>query len=131
MTINNAYATPSSELVGKEKKIANFSSLNFWRKFYIVLLWVCSIVIPVFFLSYASASSEISTEFWVGFSLVTFGVTYWHHYAIVKRKATQIIILAVLSFIPFGNPIGCLIMISVFRATKKELNEYDVIEAGD
>ncbi len=128
MTANDMYSAPSSELSKKEERSASFSSLNFWRKFYIVLIWIGSLLTSAIFFWAAVDSPEVSIGFSVGFSLVIVGVTYWHHHAIVTRNITQITLLAVLNFIPLANLIGCLIMVSIRRVTKKELEEYEFIE---
>lgn len=128
MTTSDVYSAPNSELSKKEEKSASFSSLNFWRKFYIVLIWLGSLLTSTLFIWAAVGSPELSIGFSVGFSLVILGVTYWHHHAIVSRNLTQITLLAILNLIPLANLIGCLIMVSIRRVTKKEREEYEIIE---
>ena len=93
-------------------------------------MWVGAILTSALFVVAAINSAELSVGFLIGLSVVILGITYWHHNAIVNRNLTQITILAVLNFIPLGNIIGCLIMVSIRRATQKELELYDFSSTG-
>ncbi len=132
MTIDSSpFKTPESELGVKQEFQPTFSNLNFWRKLYLVLMWLftglflAGIVIALFMMPSNSDFIGVSA-FQIIIVIAWSGLTYWHHTAIVKRKLTQLTVLIIINLIPFFNIIGALIMLSIRRVTKKELEMYDI-----
>ncbi|WP_426357536.1 hypothetical protein ACPUVO_13885 [Pseudocolwellia sp. HL-MZ19] len=125
------FEAPKSDLTinVKEELYPTFSNLNFWRKLYLCLMWFFTafffIGVVVNFTILAAGSGEnLMAQVFLSFFLA--GFTYWNHTAIVKRKLKQITILTIINIVPFINIIGALIMLSIRRVTKKELEMYDV-----
>lgn len=125
MTNQNVYDAPNASLSTNNSKKASFTSLNFWRKLYLVLMWIGTTLMTIAFIGAGIDSPEVSIIHSGLFASLMLGFTYWHHRAIVSRNLKHITILAVLNLIPLGNLIGCLIMFSIRRVTKKELEDFD------
>lgn len=125
--MSTPYTSPESDLEVMQELELTFATLSFWRKLYIVLIWVSSAFIALILLvAYLNTDDfPIIAALIMGGLMI--GLTYWHHYAIVKRDMTQITILAVINFVPLGNFIGCLIMIAIRRVTRNELANHNVV----
>jgi len=131
---NNPYKPPSSEIDGsKSKLVMSFGTLNFWRKFYLCLVWLFALLAFVIIFVGLVAGSDNGVGAISVFQLLVVllvpVMALWTHYAVVNRSSDQIVALAIINIIPFGNIIGCLITISIWRVTKKELEKYDLVKA--
>jgi hypothetical protein len=93
----------------------SYNNLNFWRKGYLVLMWlaIAAFSTITFFKLELSIAVTITTFF------ALFGA--WRHWAITKRKITHLKLIAFVSFIPLFNLVGTLIFLSILRVSKKEL----------
>lgn len=134
---SSPYKTPESAVIEKAQKkeslAPTFATLNFWRKFYLVLMWsMVAILVGTLALLEILAIMEVGVEKDTSpiFSLVLIFIivlsSWWHHYAIVNRSADQLLVLALLNLFPLGNVINCLILFSIRRVTNKELQRYDI-----
>ncbi|MES9970702.1 MAG: hypothetical protein ABW092_11770 [Candidatus Thiodiazotropha sp.] len=125
----NPYSTPKSEVVKESDAIsinASFSSLNFWRKLYLVFIWTISIAMSIAFLATMTKSDTANIPVIIGLAALILGFAYWTHWAIVKRNVGHITILAIINLIPGGNIIGCLIMFSIRGTTVNELKRFNL-----
>lgn len=99
-----------------------FGSLNLWRKFYLVLSWGMASLFWMFTVwLYVTGEIEASAAGLIYLSAIILLLASWTCYAVARRKLSQLKWLAFLHFIPFGNLIGALIMLSIIRVTKNEL----------
>lgn len=132
---SDVYQIPKANLEeGRATLKANFKSLNFWRKLYLVLNWLFALglIVGWFFLMIASDQDTGQQSLDVIVSAVLgamiLGFTIWTHWAIVKRRVGHLTAITILNLIPFGNILGCLIMLSIRRVTVKEHEEFNVVE---
>ncbi|MES9946100.1 MAG: hypothetical protein ABW080_14185 [Candidatus Thiodiazotropha sp.] len=125
----NPYSTPKSVLVKDTDAISistSFSSLNFWRKLYLIFLWTISIMLAVGFAATITEAEKTNIPITIGLAALVLGFAYWTHWAVVKRNVGHITILAIINLIPGGNIIGCLIMFSIRGVTVNELKRYNL-----
>tara|TARA_B100000787_G_C15909185_1_gene171751 strand:- start:39 stop:404 length:366 start_codon:yes stop_codon:yes gene_type:complete len=106
-----------------------FRSLNLWRQLWISFLWLGNTVqfsfTTYYLLTQKPPLSETVTMI-VIFS-VMFLFVFWNHIAVVERKLTQLKWIAFLHLIPFFNLVGMLIMFSIIRVTKNEIQQANVL----
>ena len=95
ISMSTPYKSPESNVEVKQELELTFSTLNFWRKFYIVLIWLSSAFIALILLLVSLNSDDFTIIAALIMGLLMLGLTYWHHRAIVKRDLTQITILAI------------------------------------
>ncbi len=103
----------------------SFSTLNFWRKFYVVFQWAGAVILSGLLVFVGVVSEDIDLLVVILLSFLIIGFAYWNHVAIVSRNLDQITLLTILNLVPLSNLIGCLIMFSIRRVTKNELADYD------
>lgn len=126
-TDTSPYAAPKSDLSVKQDFIPSFSNLNFWRKLYLVLMWLLTLLVIVSVVRQAFDGQAISgTTAQLAVAGLWLGLSCWQHTAIVNRKLTQLTVLTVINIVPFFNIIGALILLSIRRVTKKELEMYNI-----
>jgi hypothetical protein len=128
----NPYSPPQSILEKKSDALtlsASFSTLNFWRKLYVVFSWTINILLAALFTVTITESDKNNIPIAIGLAAFLLGTAYWTHWAIVKRNVGHITTLAILNLIPGGNIIGCLIMFSIRSVTVNELERFNIKDA--
>ena len=131
---SNPYKAPSSEIDGSKKALVmSFSTLNFWRKLYLCFVWLGALLVlasVVVGLAAGARNGMSCISIWqLLIVLLIPTMAFWTHYAVTQRSSDQIVALAIINLIPFGNIVGCLIMLSIWRVTKKEREQYDLVKA--
>jgi len=104
----------------------SYSNLNIWRRLYLALLWFG---ISLLVLGSAMKAFQEPGSITVGVAILIAALTlfaYWTHIAISKRNLFHLKIIAFLNLIPFANIIGLLIMLSIIRVTKNELETQNI-----
>ena len=127
----NPYSPPESKLEKSDVLVlrACFSTLNFWRKLYLVLSWTINILLAAGVTVAITKSDMSNIPIAIGLAVYFLGIAYWTHWAIVKRNVGHITTLAILSLVPGGNIIGCLIMFSIRGVTVNELKRFNLKDA--
>ncbi len=127
----NPYSPPESNLESDNAITirASFSTLNIWRKLYIVFTWTFHIFVAALLAITVTQSNKSNAPIMIGLSAYLLGVAYWNHWAIVTRNVSHITTLAVLNLIPSGNILGCLIMFSIRRVTVNERKRFNIVNA--
>lgn len=106
-----------------QRIVFTFGGLGFWRKLYLVTQWLGSLALAGFFLFVVIDSEEsLAVPLIIVASLVLF-LTYWIYTAVVERSLKQLKILVVVNFL-LSNLVGSLVLISVYRHSKKELVQH-------
>lgn len=130
------FTAPEAELAAKAELIPKYSNLNFWRKFYLVLMWgltslMClGFIVSLMFTPINPGTPGVGGQL-IGLSIIVAiwgGLAYWQHTAIVNRKLTQLTVLTIISIFPFFNIIGAIILLAIRQVTKKEHQLYKVID---
>jgi len=104
-----------------------FKHLNFWRKIFLILLWLVNLPISLLLISlsfYKLDTAPVALTALTALAILgifNFLFVVWVHIAIVNRSLTQLKWIAFFMIIPFVNPLGLLIMLSIIRVTKIEL----------
>jgi len=104
-----------------------FSTLGIWRKIYIGIIWLITLIFSLgtcvwlFIPEVMGQELGFPISYLIGFMCFNLIYSFWIHTAIVKRKAKQLLALAVIQIIPFMNPISALIFFSIYRISKKEV----------
>ena len=124
MRRESIYISPESTLLGSDALALRFSTLGFWRKFYIVFIWLTSSAMGVSLIFLGLEDDDVPVAVYAGIAVVMLAFTYWHHYAVVQRNTTQLMVLAVMSIFPIGNIISGLILLAIRGTTKAELARY-------
>ena len=101
--------------------IFTYANLNIWRKLYLSLLWLGVSLVSLGLITKFNIDESSVDPILILLVVIFILFTYWTHYAVTKRKITQIKWLAFLNLIPFANLIGLLIMLSILRVSKIEI----------
>ena len=99
----------------------SYSNLNILRKIYLSLLWLGVSLFSLGLVAKIIEDANSIEPVLIIFVVILALFTYWTHYAVTKRKITQLKWLAFLNLIPFANIIGLLIMLSILRVSKIEV----------
>ncbi|MET0051602.1 MAG: hypothetical protein ABW095_11055 [Candidatus Thiodiazotropha sp.] len=124
----NPYSPPESDLEPHNALTiqGSFTTLNFWRKLYIVIIWVIHILLLAILAATMPGTEISSISIMIGLSVFLLGSAYWNHWAIATRNVGHITTLAILNLVPGGNIVGCLIMFSIRSVTVDELKRYRI-----
>lgn len=101
-----------------------FSSLGIWRKIFLVVNWIVSIflvAVLLFFTFSENKQIDVNLAVVVFAILCLLGYSYWLHVAVSKRKVGHLAILLITQIVPFGNPIGALMLFAIRSTSKSEL----------
>ena len=120
ITSGKPYQSPISDLEDRTMAFA-FSTLNFWRKAYIITIWLVTIPFSIYFTWACVNGISGLTPIYLFIPGFLLPLTAWKHYAISKRKLSQIYWIAFFSLVPLMSLVGFLIMLSIARVTKNEL----------
>jgi len=102
-----------------------YSTLNFWRKLFILLQSVGAVVFVIAVVFAAKEAKEPGIL--IGWALLIVVLASWSYFAISYRKYRQIVALAFLNLLTL-NLVGLLIMLSILRVTKIELDQTSLAE---
>jgi hypothetical protein len=116
------------ELMMSDKMESDFSysNLNNWRKLYLSLMWFGSACLFLGCIAKLVQNPDQVPPIIIAFALIIFALTYWTHIAVTKRKVAQLKWLAFLNLIPFANLIGVLILLSIIRVSKNEVESSSI-----
>lgn len=85
------YSPPTAQLETNDPKeilAADFSTLNIWRKIFLIILWCyCGIATATLCYMYVDSGNEVLSLgmiIFIWFFLLA--ITYWTHWAIVKKS---------------------------------------------
>ena len=107
------------------KEFFCYSNLGWVRKVYIILVWLLTLAMI------GVGSSEILNGNRDGFPLVGYfslfailiAFSSWKHFAIVKRKPLQLVVIGVISLL-YLNVVSAIILFIFGNVSKKENKEY-------
>jgi hypothetical protein len=103
----------------------SFSTLNFWRKLWVVLVGIVNggigvaLLLAPFIASEPPPASVQPVIFFVG--VLSLFVAWWTYYAVSRRRVGHLVAIAITNLLA-TNIIGALITLSVIRVTKVELS---------
>ena len=115
------------------KEVFCYSNLGWVRKFYIILVWLLTLAMI------GVGSSEILNGNRDGFPLagyfslfaIIIAFSAWKHFAIVKRRPLQLILIGVISLL-YLNIVSAIILFIFGSISKKENKEYQsVLKSAD
>jgi hypothetical protein len=112
--------------------VFSFSTLNFWRKLWVVLVGIvnCGIGVVLLLAPYIASQPApvlVKVVFFLGGVLSLF-VAWWTYYAVCHRRAGQLVAIAITNLLA-TNIIGALITLSIIRVTNIELRESENVGA--
>ncbi|MEP5765542.1 MAG: hypothetical protein ABJ308_13165 [Halieaceae bacterium] len=96
----------------------SFATLNLWRKAYLGLVMITYLPLGILVVLANFGEGSFPMAVFVGGGLIA--LPLWTYRAVCVRKLNQLWVLSALKLIT-GNPVGCLIMLSIGRVTKKEI----------
>lgn len=97
-----------------------YSSLNFWRKTYLLFLWLSVTAIIAAMVYGGVTRNEFSTGILISVIVAIYGL--WIHLAVSKRKLLQIHVLTGLTLLIGFNIVGAVLLFWIGRITKHEIN---------
>ncbi|MEL7979978.1 hypothetical protein AAG584_08025 [Vreelandella titanicae] len=102
------------------KKPFNFSSLGLGRKTYLIIIWLFTIAIIWVGASdlIKEPADDVPVAVYVLLLFLFLASACWKHYAIVKRKTTQLLIMGILNLL-YLNILDA-IFIFLFRSISKK-----------
>jgi len=105
----------------------NFSTLGFWRKIYLGVIWLLAVLIFLggcvwlFIPEIMAEPLGFSINYLIGLMFLSIIYASWVHHAVVKRKANHILALVFIQIIPLMNPVTAIIFYCIYRISKKEV----------
>lgn len=98
-----------------------FSNLGWGRKIYLVLLWLGTLVFVAFgFNEFLNDSDpDVSTAGYVAIFLILLGVLAWKHFAVVKRRYIQLVIIGIIDLAMF-NILSAIVLFIIAHVSKEE-----------
>ena len=111
-----------------EELEAAFSTLGFWRKLYLVVLWLGTAFLAWILVAATFEPGFEYTGITLGIAALTVAFSSWTHWAVVRRRVGHITAIAVLNFVPGGNIVGSLIMLSIRRVSVREPEERTLLD---